>query len=65
MNVKLAILSLLVMTSAAATAVFAQDGSGQGPPRAPVIIGKNSTLPTSTSPTAPTGTHKLAAAPPK
>ena len=63
---KPAILSLLVMTCAAATAAVAQEGSSQGPPHSPVIIGKTSTVPTGTSSTAPTGTpHKLVAAPPK
>ena len=60
---KLAILGLLAITSAATTAVFAQEGSGQGPPHSPIIIGPNSTLPTTTSPTTPTGTKgKLAPA---
>jgi len=60
---KYAILSLLVMTSTA-TAAFAQEGTGQGPPHSPVIL--PTTLPTTTSPTAPSGNpHKLAAAPTK
>jgi hypothetical protein len=60
---KLAILSLLAITSAATTAVFAQEGSGQGPPHSPVVIGPNSSLPTTTSPTTTTGTKgKLTAA---
>jgi hypothetical protein len=54
------------MTSAAATAALAQEGTGQGPPHSPIIIGPNSTLPTTTSPTTPTGTKtKLVAAPTK
>jgi len=64
---KLATLSLLLMTSAATTAAFGQEGAGQGPPHAPVIVGPTQTsLPTSTSPTSPSGSpHKLVAAPPK
>jgi hypothetical protein len=53
---KLAILSLLAITSAATTAVFAQEGSGQGPPHSPIVIGPYSPLPTTTSPTTATGT---------
>jgi len=59
---KCAILSLLIMTSTATTAAFAQEGTGQGPPHAPVIL--PTTLPTTTSPTAPSGNaHKLVVAP--
>jgi len=62
---KYAILSLLLMTSTAATAAFAQEGVGQGPPH--VIVGPHPTsVPTTTSPAAPAGApHKLVAAPPK
>jgi len=61
---KLAILSLLVITATATTAAFAQEGSGQGPPHSPIVIGPYSTLPTSTSTTTTTtGTKtKLTAA---
>ena len=63
---KRAILSLLVMTLTATTAAFAQEGSSQGPPHSPIIIGPNPTLPTTTSPSAPPGSpHKLVAAPVK
>jgi len=60
---KLAILGLLIVTATATAAAFAQEGSAQGPPHAPTILGPSSTLPTSTSPTAPTGSKpKLVAA---
>jgi len=64
---KRAILGLLLMISTATTAAFAQEGAGQGPPNASVIVGPIPiSLPTTTSPTAPSGSpHKLVAAPPK
>jgi hypothetical protein len=64
---KFATLSLLLMTSAAATAAFGQEGAGQGPPHAPVIVGPTPTsLPTGTSSTSPSGSpNKLVAAPPR
>jgi hypothetical protein len=63
---KPAILSILLVTSAAATAAFAQEGVGQGPPHAPIMGPTPTTLPAGTSSTLPSGSpHKLVAAPPK
>jgi hypothetical protein len=55
---KPAILSMLLMTSAAATAAFGQEGAGQGPPNAVVIV-----VPIPTS--LPAGTASTLPAPPK
>lgn len=50
---KTAIVAFLVMASTATSITVAQDGSGQGPPKKPVVI--INPLPTPTSPTtAPT-----------
>jgi hypothetical protein len=63
---KHAILSLLLITSTAATAVFAQEGTGQGPPHMPVVVGPLTTSVPTTTPAAPAGSpHKLVAAPTK
>jgi len=49
---KLAILGLLIMTSTATSLAVAQDGSGRGPPKSPIVIGPPPTsLPTTSSPT--------------
>jgi len=64
---KYAFLSLLLVASTATTAAFAQEGAGQGPPHVIVVVGPlPASLPTITSPAAPSGSpHKLVAAPPK
>jgi len=48
---KLAIIPLLVMTSAVATVAVAQDGTGHGPPRNPKILVPQTPIPTMPSPT--------------
>jgi len=60
------ILSLLLLASTAATAAFAQEGAGQGPPHSPIVVGPLPGSSTTTSPAVPAGTpQKLMATPTK
>jgi hypothetical protein len=45
------VITLLLLASTGATVAVAQDGSGHGPPHAPVIVPTPTTLPTQPAPT--------------
>jgi len=49
---KYTIVTLLLMTSVTTVAV-AQDGSGHGPPKSPIIVTQPLPVPTTASPTTP------------
>jgi hypothetical protein len=48
---KFAIVTLLVMTSSVTTVAVAQDGTGHGPPKSPIIVMPQIPVPTPASPT--------------
>jgi hypothetical protein len=50
---KYTIVTLLLMTSTVTTVAVAQDGSGHGPPRSPIIVTQPIPVPTTASPARP------------